>query len=91
MTVSIERMTRKYLVTHGYQGLFNADAGCGCNFKDLFACQQPSEGCAAAYLYECSKCKHGPSHDGDCEINTDESSYMMCTGKDLCRPEYVEE
>ena len=91
MTVSIERMTREYLAAHGYQGLYNSNGGCGCSFEDLFACREPSESCVAAYKYECGKCKHGPDHDGDCETNIYESSYMMCAGKDLCRPEYMED
>lgn len=58
---------REWLVSNGYQGLVNPDAGCGCDADDLNPCGWPSnlDGCVCAYK--------GVDEDGEDMFFTSES------------------
>ena len=90
MTNTIRDMCALYVVQHGYDGLVNGCAECGCDLCDLMVCCEPGTHCEAAYKYDCSRCLHGPEYDNDCEVNCQESDYIMSAAKGLCSPAYVE-
>lgn len=91
MAANIERMAELFLVKHGYGGLCNVDAGCGCDLADLMACREPGTGCEAAYRLDCARCMDGPNHNHDCPHNCWDSDYMMAVDADFCHPVYVKE
>ena len=48
--MDIRGIITQYLRESGFDGLFNGDAGCGCNFENgLFPCGQFSEECECGY------------------------------------------
>ncbi len=50
---TLKRIAFWWLKDHGYEGLFNGDAGCGCRLTDLMPCDEPGEGCEAGYEGPC--------------------------------------
>ena len=68
---TIEEMVRKYLETHGYDGLCNLEIECGCGIDDLFPCGDPDhEECQAAYA-RLSTCGLYQLYSPKKEINND--------------------
>lgn len=41
------------LKAQGYDGLFNPDSGCACEFDDFMPCAEPSPECEAGYRGPC--------------------------------------
>ena len=71
-----------YLLQHGHDGLCSGD--CGCDLRDLMACEGPIDLCEPARKADCESCKHGPDHEYDCEYNDCDSEYMMFSGDVSC-------
>lgn len=51
-----------FLREHRYDGLFNADAGCGCLLSDLAPCGEMLADCKAGYKMPCT-CGEGCDFD----------------------------
>lgn len=52
-----KNQTREYLTRHGFDGLCNADAACGCGTDDLYPCGELGPNCRPAYRSRCSECQ----------------------------------
>ena len=70
---TIREIIENYLVKHGYDGLFNADIGCGCVIEDI--CLDDSDrilGCEPAYKVVCDRerCPRVNDDENDCEGET---------------------
>jgi hypothetical protein len=79
--VTIRDIVAAWLARHGFNGLVNADAGCGCDLDDLMACDAPHEThCLPAYRHDCATC------DGGCPLAVDAKpgEYMMDGSRDAC-------
>jgi hypothetical protein len=50
---TVEHIVRRYLADNGYDGLYNANAGCGCLVGDLAPCDEISVACVAGYKRDC--------------------------------------
>lgn len=89
MAADLRKMAELFLVKHGYVGLCNPTAQCGCDLADLMACGEPGTGCVAAYRFDCARCMDGPDHNNDCPLNCMGYDYMMAVEADYCHPVYV--
>ena len=55
-----------YLRKHGYDGLYNAAADCGCEVDDLWPCEAPGDDCEPGYKVPCpgaDECEAGGACD----------------------------
>ncbi len=63
MNATVREMVRAYLDGMGFDGLYSADAECGCKLDDLAPCGEMSPECAAGYLHPvgcpCEICADG--------------------------------
>jgi len=50
---TIRTIITEYLTAHGFDGLCNADAECGCLADDLAPCNEPGLECCAGYRSLC--------------------------------------
>ena len=98
--MSTRKIIFDWLMSHGFDGLVNGDAECGCSLDDLMPCDNSIAGfgdCEPAYLYDCGRCRNWcdnlPS-DVDCDEWCDEQnpdySQLFSTRRDLCIPDYME-
>jgi hypothetical protein len=54
--MDIRGIVADFLASHGFDGLYNADAGCGCCLDDLFPCDGDMGSvvdCMPGYRYPC--------------------------------------
>jgi len=52
---TMEEIVSEWLTAHGFDGLFNPDAGdCACLVGDLFPCDSPNENCKVGYKVPCN-------------------------------------
>ena len=49
--MNVQDIVKEYLVAHGYDGLCNPDAGCGCVFYDLAPCGEWCSDCVPEYKH----------------------------------------
>lgn len=48
--MNVRDILKEYLITHKYDGLFNAHGCCGCTIEDLISCDVgPIDGCEPGY------------------------------------------
>lgn len=47
--MTVTKIVRKYLSENGFDGLYNADAECGCRIDDLAPCGEPIGECRPGY------------------------------------------
>ena len=49
--MDIKSIVKAYLVTHGYDGLYEFDNfGCACKLSDLMPCDQPMQSCRPGHV-----------------------------------------
>lgn len=82
--MSVKDMVVECLDCHGFDGLYN-EAGCGCMSADLAPCDEMSQCCEAAYLFDCRRCTKRPT----CRFADDEQPWLMSPSKDHCEPDYT--
>lgn len=80
----VKKIVEEWLEGEGYEGLYN-ECGCGCQLNDLAPCDEMSQNCEAAFLFDCSRCGKRPS----CDIADEEQPWLMSTDKDFCEPDYT--
>ena len=86
MSKTVKEIVTCWLKDNGYDGLFN-DYGCGCHLSDFAPCDEMSQGCEAAYKFECSRCELFET----CEKSYGEDgkeNWLMSPYKDFCTPQY---
>ena len=73
-TKTIREIIENYLVKHGYDGLFNADIGCGCVREDICCLDDSNRilDCKPAYKVVCDRerCLRVNDDEIDCEGET---------------------
>jgi len=47
--MKVKQIVAEYLQTHGFDGLVNKDAECGCDLAQLIACEGPCDDCEPGY------------------------------------------
>lgn len=82
--MSVKDMVIECLDCHGFDGLYD-EAGCGCMLADLAPCNEMSQHCEAAYLFDCSRCAKRPT----CDLANEEQPWLMAPNKDHCTPDYA--
>ena len=58
--MKVREILAQWLGEHGYDGLVNQDADCGCGLDDLIACDDACHDCGPAY--------RGPAGDGSADF-----------------------
>lgn len=49
--VDVKSIVKAYLVTHGYDGLYEIDNfGCACKLSDLMPCDHPDQNCRPGHV-----------------------------------------
>lgn len=48
--MDIRDIVKAYLVTHGYDGLYEPDNDCACKLSDLMPCDQPMQSCRPGHV-----------------------------------------
>jgi len=66
--MNVQEIVADWLGSHGYDGLFYADAQCACKLDDLMPCDEPGIDCAPGYLAPCPGMASGMC-DGDCDFH----------------------
>ena len=51
--MKVKKIVENYLKEAGYEGLFSADAECGCELSDLIPCDNPCGDCEPGYKHQC--------------------------------------
>lgn len=49
--MTVNDIVKEWLITNGYEGLYNGSEYCGCDIEDLNACGGPMGGCQPAYKH----------------------------------------
>ena len=77
-------IVKAWLAEHGYDGLYNEDADCGCRVDDLMPCGEPGIRCRAGHVVPCDPdtCEVG----GECPWHIGEKD---CTEKGTPPPVVV--
>ena len=70
----------EYLEAHGYDGLCNIDAECGCTLDDWIPCQCLSENCLPGWKAPC------PCGDHDWHISTEHPQDANCESDKMSKP-----
>ena len=94
------RIIHDWLASHGYDGLVNGDAECGCPLDDLMPCDNTIAGfgdCEPAYKVDCGRCRNWPDNlpvDADeeewCTECNPDYSQLFSARKGFCVPDYME-
>lgn len=85
MTPTLIEMVHEWLHDHGYEGLCNPDAECGCDIDDLMPCGCPNEDdCRAGYRHIYTGCS-GCGDVGDCNV-----ALGLVSDEDMGWPFYFE-
>ncbi len=50
---TVRKIVNEYLITNGFDGLWNCDGECACVIGELFPCNNPRGCCAAGYRVPC--------------------------------------
>lgn len=87
----VEDIVKSYLVTNGYDGLYNDMGECGCTFEDFAPCEGDFSECQPGHKFDCARCKNSPANDGDCEEPGEfEDTFIICENKNACAPFHFE-
>jgi len=86
--VSIRDIVSAWLARHGFHGLVNPDAECGCDLRDLMVCGEPDERrCLPGYRHDCATCDAGCWRAATAKPD----EYMMDGSKDGCECRELED
>lgn len=78
--MNVKAIVRDWLVTNGYEGLFNENGECGCDLNDLMCCDNSGvDWCLPAYKLKCEGCTHTCIED---------YGYMMSVNRECPEKEY---
>ena len=74
--MNVNKIIKKYLADHGFDGLCSQDRGCGCEANDLAPCDNAfPDDCEPGYKVLCTEeCSHEGDHDvskGDWHIQVE--------------------